>query len=229
MLAFLLTAAGKVDALLVERSFEGDPQQAKVTLSIEATEADLPYTLEERLPRGLSAFDISAGGSFDERNGEVKWGPVTSAGQLTLSYFIGGGAGDFLVAGEAIGGTGSTSILPDSFSLSGADFWRSNGVIRADGWLYNEWLGRIWWPLEVEDWLFHETHGYLHYLPNRNHDGLFFYDPRLDWIYTGSVFYSWMFAYNGLGWLYYWPGTREPRWFYVASEGQWVYEWQLKD
>ncbi|HSH09234.1 MAG TPA: hypothetical protein VK995_02525, partial [Oceanipulchritudo sp.] len=95
------------------------------------------------------------------------------------------------------------------------------GAVLEDGWWDNTVIGRFrtdYWP-----WLEHASLGWL-YLDSTSADpafGYWMYDFNLGWLYTSPIHFPYLWCESN-GWLYYWPGTTGPRWFFRYSDNVWI-------
>lgn len=86
------------------------------------------------------------------------------------------------------------------------------------GWHGQPALGKFF-P-DYFPWIVHQEHGWWYVAPIGPH-AWFFYDPVLQWLWTDSQTYPFLFAYGQQEWLYYWPGSSHPRFFYQTYSLQW--------
>lgn len=85
-----------------------------IHLSIIPDEDVFSYAIEESLPFGLSAVNISHDGLWDEEKGKVKWGPFINGGPQGLTYSV---IGEFSLYTSTI--EGKVSFDGHGFPISG--------------------------------------------------------------------------------------------------------------
>lgn len=69
-------------------------------------------------------------------------------------------------------------------------------------------------------WIFHETHGFMS--PTGSGDeGVYFYTADMGWIYTSAELYPTFYRFSDSTWIWYQPGSANPRWFVNLATGQW--------
>ena len=71
-------------------------------------------------------------------------------------------------------------------------------------------------------WYYHFDHGWL-YVPGGEESGLWIWDPRLGWMWTGAGIYPHLYE-PMTGWLYYARSTKEPRLFNQRSTEEWLWD-----
>ena len=77
------------------RVIKGD----QISIRIVPNSSTGAWAVEEELPVGLTATDISEEGRFDERTGVIRWGPYFSASPKTLAYRVVGSIGAYEING----------------------------------------------------------------------------------------------------------------------------------
>ena len=96
-----------------------------------------------------------------------------------------------------------------------------NAIHHADNWK-STWLG--WLQDDNYPYVYHLEHGWLYAQSTGTESAWFYgYQDNLGWFHTSSSIYSvpqssFLF-HAGLGWLYYYPGTR-PGWFHSYVTGE---------
>lgn len=164
------------------------------------------------VPASASAFTLPALPSDAELTGSVAFGrtaeefttnngaTTVSAGVASITYFPlrtgTGGAGSGVIAGEIT-------------------------IADGGGWRWSEWLGSYHRTSSTWPWLYHADHGWLYTHPDGS-GGIFFWQPSLGWVWTKPSVYSYLYSYNRGAWVYYKPGSKNPRWFYdTTGAGSW--------
>ena len=72
--------------------------------------------------------------------------------------------------------------------------------ISYNGWYESPWFGNFFNPSKC--WIYHVNLGWLY--PNQSsHDGYWFYNSELKWIWTDSSFFPWLFINEVSGWKYF--------------------------
>ena len=89
-----------------------------------------------------------------------------------------------------------------------------------DGWWTNTFIGRFKtddWP-----WLEHESLGWMYLdVPTADLEmGYWLYDFDLEWLFTAPHLYPYLWQ-EGSDWVYYLPGSSDPRWFYSYADHDW--------
>jgi CubicO group peptidase (beta-lactamase class C family) len=74
------------------------------------------------------------------------------------------------------------------------------------------WLGKIA-EIASNGWVRHEQLGWI-YVDGKSAQSVTIYKPEAGWFWTGKGSTHYFYSYNTQGWLYYFPGTSEPQWFY---------------
>lgn len=69
------------------------------------------YSVEERLPAGLAAAQVSHQGVWDAASGKVMWGPLPAGSSWTLEYTVTGMAGSYTLTGSRSSGTTTLTTL----------------------------------------------------------------------------------------------------------------------
>lgn len=89
------------------------------------------------------------------------------------------------------------------------------------GWYWLSWFG--WFYDAGGGWIYHIDLGWLWADPSQSATSFWLWDNAgLGWLWTSSnAAYPWFWWHNGNTWLYYAPGTRNPRWFYNIGAGAW--------
>lgn len=89
----------------------------------------------------------------------------------------------------------------------------------SDGWHQQSSIGQLF-P-DYFPWIFHREHGWWFMEPIGN-TSWFIYDPTFSWLWTNSQSYPFLYCYTLQEWLYYWPNTIHPRYFYQTVSRQWL-------
>ena len=72
----------------------------------------------------------------------------------------------------------------------------------------------------LHPWVYHAEHGWVVSMPDES--GTFYWDPALDWLWTQSEVYPFVYSFERGQWMYYVPGGNvEKRWFLEMDSGAW--------
>jgi hypothetical protein len=113
------------------------------------------------------------------------------------------------------------------------------GILVVKGWLDsvqadledvgNNWKKLSWFGFFHQDsskWVYHLDHGWI--FPRASgRDSLWMYWPEGDWLWASSDLYPLLHSsgngsdFDGLGWLYYFQGTRNPAHFFNYNASRW--------
>lgn len=115
---------------------------------------------------------------------------------------------------EIIGAWGYTIVAeyPFSFQTGQDDDWKT-------GWYGEYWDG--YFP-----WVYHREHGWV-YVFGLDPSSIWFWEPDLGFTWTAEGFYPWFWSALRGDWLYYAPGSIDPRWYYSANSKSWIAETKL--
>jgi hypothetical protein len=104
---------------------------------------------------------------------------------------------------------------------------------------YDESLGGNWWSswlghyAQMEgNWIWHNCHAFLWIAPGSTIDSIWMFSyADQSWFWTNwglyNVYvvvpfnYAYLYSAADGAWLFYAPGTKDPRWFFNFSTGQW--------
>lgn len=89
------------------------------------------------------------------------------------------------------------------------------------GWKRLDWFGTFYDA--TGGWIYHLEHGWVYCIGATTADMWLYMD--IGWAWTSQVVYSYMYMPSKGAWMWYLPGTSNPRWFYNVSTGQWTYAW----
>ncbi len=87
----------------------------------------------------------------------------------------------------------------------------------ASGWRWSPWLG--WFQVDAFPWVFHTGHRWL-YAAGPGVSSFWFYDLSLGWLWTRPGVYPFLYQPSSGGWLYYFPESKDPRWFYRCENNE---------
>jgi len=129
------------------------------------------------------------------------------------------------------GGTATTQLQPwldpDNTGVMFVDgqdpdwVFYSDATSYGDGWMYLDWLAWFW--AGFDPWIYHSTHGWLYYFGD---------DPELVWFWddgmsaywrTSNSYYPHIFRAGDDCWLWYSPGSINPRAFWNYCTSRWEY------
>lgn len=82
----------------------------------------------------------------------------------------------------------------------------------ADGSYDIPWLGKIA-EEATNGWVRHKELGWI-YADGASAQSVYIYKPGAGWLWTGENSAHYFYSYDIGGWLYYFPGTVNPQWFY---------------
>jgi hypothetical protein len=105
-------------------------------------------------------------------------------------------------------------------------------------WGWNDRVSSIWvdwaepegwfWDTTFDNWIWREPDGWLyHYqglgwIYGAHYDAItfqgWFWDPKRGWLYAGPTMAGWFAAADGT-FLYHYPGSHAPRWWYTEGTG----------
>jgi hypothetical protein len=91
--------------------------------------------------------------------------------------------------------------------------------LHPDHWMESSWLG--WFHDLNFPWIFHAQHQWM-YTAGIDGDWIALWDGAMGWLLTQRDTYPNLFHSNSGHWLFYWPGSAGPRWFYDYNTGQWI-------
>lgn len=83
---------------------------------------------------------------------------------------------------------------------------------------FSPWFG--WIDTAHSPWLYHYHLGWLH-ASQPAHDQAWLWDPALGWTFAAKHSFPFLFQHNSNSWLYYQPGSNNPRWFYATRTQEW--------
>ena len=87
------------------------------------------------------------------------------------------------------------------------------------GWYTSNWFGTFY--TEDGAWIFHSDHGWL-YDATEGHSEEWYYDVNIGWIYAEAESYPLIYDASREAHLLYLEGTRNPRWFFDFTAGEWL-------
>ncbi|MFC1453425.1 DUF4465 domain-containing protein [Verrucomicrobiota bacterium] len=92
-----------------------------------------------------------------------------------------------------------------------------DGVDLGQGWRHSEWFGYL--NDESYPWVYHLEHGWIYCEGERT--GFLFWTDGLGFLWTADTVYPWVFDTGRGTWLYYFPGSANPRWFFNWATQEW--------
>ena len=88
-----------------------------ITITVAPDNTVASFAVEDQIPDGLAATNISLKGSWDAENRKVKWGPFFDNSPRTLAYTVVGPAGSYALLGIASFNGTDISITGDNFLI----------------------------------------------------------------------------------------------------------------
>ncbi len=97
-------------------------------------------------------------------------------------------------------------------------FWADSEDL-GDGWRGLEWFGSF--NILAAPWIYHNEHGWMF---NQSVDSasIWFWTSDLGWFWTGEAAYSWLFSVDKDSWMWYQPGSKDPRWIQIWNTQEWI-------
>lgn len=97
---------------------------------------------------------------------------------------------------------------------------RGQNVPVGGEWFYSSWLG-FYAPKGPEAWVYHMDHGHLYIAGTP--EAVIYYDQNMGgWLYTMPESFPRVYSFSEGAWLYYTGKYNGVRWFYNASNNQWL-------
>jgi CubicO group peptidase (beta-lactamase class C family) len=81
------------------------------------------------------------------------------------------------------------------------------------------WLGPV--TESANGWVRHEQFGWM-YVDGQSPDSIYIYKPGAGWLWTGSDCNRFLYSYDLGGWIYYYPNTTNPQWFFDYKHDTWT-------
>ncbi len=113
----------------------------------------------------------------------------------------------------------SNSPVSVSIVQSGQDPWDNGYQDLGGGWRRLVWFGD-YIPMGNEGWIWHNQHGFFFISANATTESLWLYASDMQWLWTSSTTYPFLYRASDLVWLWY-NGQTNPRWFMNLSTRQW--------
>lgn len=153
-------------------------------------------------------------------------GPLPKGLTLTSEGWLSGTpqtTGNFLCTLQITDTDGDVVEANHTFVVTAPPHPWTNAQSRPDlGAFWNDtWLGSLWVNPAYFPWYEHLQHGYLAWVTG-DQEGCWLYTGEGDFWYTAESLYPWLYSNLHPGWLYYFPGTSQPRYFYSARTGGFV-------
>lgn len=102
---------------------------------------------------------------------------------------------------------------------AGFGFWGS--VEMGNGWYWSSWFN--FYNIIQHPWVYHMEHQWLYHFATAGSDGgVYMWDEGLQAVWwTTSSIYPFVYNFQQGAWMYYEPGTTNPRWFFNYGTGLW--------
>ncbi|MFA5258120.1 MAG: hypothetical protein WC360_08215, partial [Opitutales bacterium] len=108
-----------------------------------------------------------------------------------------------------------------AFNISNARApWLDSGTDIGDDWKYCSWFGIYYDAPDWNDWIYHETLGYM-WVYAEDESNVWLYDMDYEWIWTSADCYPFCWSYNDQDWLWYNTATTDPALFYSYRYETW--------
>ena len=82
-----------------------------------------------------------------------------------------------------------------------------------NNWYHLDWFGFFY--VTPSQYIYHMEHGWT-LVPSSSTDSLVLGDAKLGWLWTSESYYPYLYQYRNAFWLWYEPGSVDPRWFYIT-------------
>jgi hypothetical protein len=136
------------------------------------------------------------------------WDPIRSVRSRGVCYYINqesGPPGAFLM---------DPNRLPDPF-------YNAFPLLRSEdtsGWFVDPVLGWLYANGSAQ-LFYHPWHGWQHFVPAG--EAAYLFDQALGWLFYSPNTYPYLYSFTHGAWLYYFPDTRNPRWFRDMQTMEW--------
>ena len=109
-----------------------------------------------------------------------------------------------------------TTSLPVDMGVM-SPLWEG-AVDLGGGWRWSSWFG--FFAESGNDWIFHLQHGWM-YCAGINSESIWFWTLDMNWLWTGSAIYPYLYRNNDNAWLWYSEDPGAPRWFFNLKTSLW--------
>ena len=92
-------------------------------------------------------------------------------------------------------------------------------------WWQSLWFGSFYRTGDM-DWIMHESLGWLYMSPSL-HGGTWFWNEDLEWMWTDSLRFPFMFSNSRNSWLYFYGNHRNQKLFYNYRDEKWIVNGQI--
>jgi hypothetical protein len=86
------------------------------------------------------------------------------------------------------------------------------------GWRWLGWFG--FFHDSGTGWIYHAQHGWM-YATGTNPTEILFWTADLNWLWSGSTLYPYLYRFTPAAWLWYLTDSTSPRWFYNFTSNDW--------
>ena len=106
-------------------------------------------------------------------------------------------------------------LLANAYQLT----WDTGYQDLGGGWHRLGWFGDS--ATLGGNWIWHNKHGYLYADPHSSPDSIYFWTMDMGWLWTRSTTYPYLYRFSAGAWLWYQPGSSNPRWVFNFGTGAW--------
>ena len=143
----------------------------------------------------------------------------TNAGTLTVDYEANPGTAARTGTVTVTAAGASNSPVSVTIVQAGRDAWDAGYQDLGGGWRRLAWFGD-YIPMGNEGWIWHNKHGFFYIPADATAESLWLYATDMQWLWTSSSTYPFLYRASDLVWLWY-NGQTNPRWFMNLSTHQW--------
>ncbi len=97
--------------------------------------------------------------------------------------------------------------------------WDSGYIELGGSWRRLNWYGD-YVPVG-NGWFWNPVHGYFYPASGGSPSSVFWYTMDMGWLFTRQDRFPYLYRFNDQSWLWYFPGSSGPRWFYNLRTGEW--------
>ncbi len=107
----------------------------------------------------------------------------------------------------------------DQVVWSGASTWDTGHQDLGSNWRRLDWFGD--YVPTGNGWFWHDRHGYFFPTDASTPASIYLYTMDMGWLFTHQNRYPYLYRFSDQSWLWYMPGSQNPRWFNNLTSGQW--------
>ena len=143
----------------------------------------------------------------------------TNAGTLTVDYEANPGTSARTGTVTVTAAGASNSPVSATIVQAGQDAWDAGYQDLGGGWRRLAWFGD-YIPMGSDGWIWHNKHGFFFIPADATADNLWLYAMDMQWLWTSSTAYPFLYRASDFAWLWY-NGQTNPRWFMNLTTQQW--------